>query len=95
MLRGRVFGGFLGGGGGEESWAPIAVEIRLHPRSLGRKWRSHGCQNVVPNSNDVVDSHLTRDYPLNGGLRPPTNGRSVHANPVIMGLEFTSKLHPL
>lgn len=28
MLRGRVFGGFLGGGGQEESWAPIAVEIR-------------------------------------------------------------------
>lgn len=28
MLRGRVFGGFFGGGGGEESWAPIAVEIR-------------------------------------------------------------------
>lgn len=67
----------------------------LHPRSLGRKWRSHGCQNVVPNSNDVVDSHLTRDYPLNGGLRPPANGRLVHANPVITGLEFTSKLHPL
>ena len=33
----------------------------------------HGCQNVVPNANDVVDSHLTRDYPLNGGLRPVAN----------------------
>lgn len=44
----------------------------LHP-FLGRKWRSRGCQNVVPNANYVVDSHLTRDYPLNGGLRPAAN----------------------
>lgn len=79
----------------EESFVPGRGGNSLHPRSLGRKWRSHGCQNVVPNSNDVVDSHLTRDYPLNGGLRPAANGRLVHANPVITGLEFTSKLHPL
>lgn len=54
-----------------------------------------GARMSFPNSNDIVDSHLTRDYPLNGGLRPPANGRLVHANPVITGLEFTSKLHPL
>lgn len=50
----------------------------------------HGCQNVVPNANDVVDSHLTRDYPLNGGLRPVANlVRLVHGNPVIT----TTRIH--
>jgi len=35
-----------------------------------RTGESPGCQDVVPNANDVVGSHLARDYPLNGGLRP-------------------------
>lgn len=58
----------------------------------GRRRRSPGCQDVVPNANDVVDSHLTRDYPLNGGLRPGS-GPVALTKPVIMKLEFTSELH--
>jgi len=37
---------------------------------MGWEGMSPGCQDVVPNANDVVGSHLARDYPLNGGLRP-------------------------
>lgn len=60
----------------------------------GRKRRSQGCQDVVPNANDVVDSHLTRDYPLNGGvafwksLVQPLLGETM-----ITKLKFTSELH--
>lgn len=50
-----------------------------------KRRRSPGCQDVVPNANDVVGSHLTRDYPLNGGLRPGS-GPAALAKPVITKL---------
>jgi len=58
----------------------------------GRRRRSLGCQDVVPNANDVVDSHLARDYPLNGGLCPGS-GSAALTKPVITKLGFTSELH--
>ncbi|KYM96568.1 Homeobox protein unc-4 [Cyphomyrmex costatus] len=58
----------------------------------GRRRQSLGCQDIVPNANDVVDSHLTRDYPLNGGLRPGS-GPAALTKLVITKLGFTSEFH--
>lgn len=72
------------------SWSSSPGNWRCLPGR--RRRRSPGCQDVVPNANDVVDSHLTRDYPLNGGLRPGS-GSAALTKPVITKLGFTSELH--